>query len=104
MYLKLHTLKVLISSIALSMLLSSCTSIEVVPETKYIYTYPEKIPAPVAPKLSKLDATKSLEHPTNFKALQVNFSLLKNYIEAMKTTITYYENSIDELKSKRDSQ
>ena len=71
------------------MLLSSCTSIEVVPETKYIYTYPEKIPAPVAPTLTKLDATKSLEHLTNFKALQVNFSLLKNYIEAMNRFVLF---------------
>lgn len=84
------------------MILSSCSTTEVVPETKYIYHYPAKITSPSAPKLEKLDSTKSLEDPTNFKKLQVNFSLLKNYIASLRTTIEYYEKSIDEMKSKQD--
>ena len=51
----------------------------------------------------KLNPNKSLEDKTNFKNLQINFSLLNNYIESLRQTITYYETSIDHLNEQKNS-
>lgn len=64
---------------------------------------PEKIEAPIPPTLMKLNPNKSLEDKTNFKNLQINFSLLNNYIESLRQTITYYETSIDHLNEQKNS-
>ena len=90
-------LKVLTLSTILSVLLSSCTTIKEVPKTEYIVRVPEKMASPVAPTLIPLDPNKSLEDKTNFRNLQLNFSLLNNYIDSLRQTVNYYESSIDRL-------
>jgi len=93
----------LISSTILSVVLSSCSTVQEVPKIEYVVMTPEKIEAPTPPTLMKLNPNKSLEDKTNFKNLQINFSLLNNYIESLRQTITYYETSIDHLNEQKNS-
>lgn len=75
------------------LVLSSCVSTKV----EYVVRTPTIIPTPQPPATIPLDATKSLQHPDNFKALQLNMSMLKNYINNLKAVVIYYEDSIKEL-------
>jgi hypothetical protein len=81
------------------MLLSSCASTKTVVETKYAVSTPAKIARPAAPKFEQLDSSKSIADKDNFKKLQVNISLLKNYTLGLQDTIDYYEKEIDRLNA-----
>jgi hypothetical protein len=82
------------------MLLSSCASTQVVTETKYIVSTPAKIDRPVKPEFQVLNSKKPITDKDNFKKLQVNISLLKNYTLALQDIIDYYEKEIDRLNKK----
>ena len=75
------------------LLLSSCATTRV----EYVVRTPTIVPSPQPPATIPLDASKPLQHPDNFKALQLNMSMLKNYINNLKAIVVYYENSINEL-------
>lgn len=96
----LHKLKVLILSISSSILLSSCASTTVV-ETKYIVSTPVKIDRPSVPTFQTLDNTKPITDADNFKKLQINISLLKNYTLGLQDVIDYYEKEIDRLNEQK---
>lgn len=92
----------MISSTILSAVLSSCSTVQEVPKIEYAVMTPEKIEAPTPPTLMKLNPNKSLEDKTNFKIYKL-ISLLNNYIESLRQTITYYETSIDHLNEQKNS-
>ena len=94
---KLKVLTLLISS---SVLLSSCASTTIV-ETKYIVSTPVKIDRPSVPTFQILDSTKPITDTNNFKKLQINISLLKNYTLGLQDVIDYYEKEIDRLNAQQ---
>lgn len=89
----------MILSISSSILLSSCASTTVV-ETKYIVSTPVKIDRPAKPEFQVLDNKKPITDKDNFKKLQINISLLKNYTLGLQDVIDYYEKEIDRLNNK----
>lgn len=88
----------MILSISSSILLSSCASTTVV-ETKYIVSTPVKIDRPAKPEFQVLDNKKPITDKDNFKKLQINISLLKNYTLGLQDVIDYYEKEIDRLNN-----
>lgn len=93
----------MILSISSLILLSSCSTQKVV-ETRYIVNTPAKIDKPVAPKFYVLDSSKPISDKDNFKKLQVNVSLLKNYVLGLQEAIDYYEKEIDRINKEKDSK
>lgn len=81
------------------MLLSSCASTQTVVETKYVVSTPAKIAKPVKPTFETLDSNKPITDKDNFKKLQINISLLKNYTLGLQDVIDYYEKEIDRLNA-----
>lgn len=79
------------------MFLSSCTTTQYVPKVEYVTQIPAKISRPNAPVFTKLDNTKSIADKNNFRILQTNIVLLKNYTVSLENTIQYYESEINRL-------
>lgn len=84
------------------MLLSSCTSTRIVTETKYIVSTPAKIDRPVKPEFETLNSKKPITDKDNFKKLQINISLLKNYTLSLQDVIDYYESEIDRMNTENN--
>ena len=85
------------------MFLSSCATTTVV-ETKYVVSTPVKIDRPVKPEFQTLDSKKPITDKDNFKKLQINISLLKNYTLGLQDVIDYYEKEIDRLDEQKEKQ
>lgn len=86
------------------MILSSCAPKTVtveVPKSEPVFYIPKKIEQPKKPRFEQLDTTASWSTPDNFKKIQKNFSLYKNYVSNLKSTISYYELCIDSLEAEK---
>jgi len=101
---KIPVLSVLILSIVSSLLLTSCASEpQMVVKTEYIVSVPAKIATPTPPKFAVLNINESLSSKTNVKKLMQNLSLLKNYSNTLRQTVTYYETEIDRLNKEKET-
>lgn len=92
-----------LSTVSLLLLTSCASEPEVIVETQYVVNTPAKIAAPTAPKFAVLNNKESLSSTANTKKLMSNLSLLKNYSNALKQTVTYYETEIDRLQKEKET-
>lgn len=83
-------------------LLCGCASTETV-VIKNHYLIPDKVQQPDKPNLEVLDESKSLCSTENFRKLQVNILLLNQYIKSLNDIISYYEKSIDDFNTIKES-
>ncbi len=73
---------------ALIVLCSACAPKErPVPVAVQLPTYP----TPTAPELAQLDPGKPLDSPGNVEALLERDDSMRRYIDALKTSLRYYE-------------
>ena len=94
----------LILSISSSLLLSSCSS-SCLPTTDvdYIVSTPTKIARPAKPIFEQLNPKVSISSKENFKKVQTNLLLLRNYSNELAKTVEYYELEIDRLNKSKET-
>lgn len=80
--------KLAVALLSASIVLCSCAPKErPVPTVVQLPAYP----APTAPELAQLDPGKPLDSPGNVEALLERDDALRRYIDALRTTLHYYE-------------
>jgi len=83
--------------------LSSCsTTCPTTVDVKYVVSVPVKIARPSKPVFEQLNPNVSISSKENFKKIQTNLLLLRNYSNELAHTVEYYENEIDRLNQTKE--
>lgn len=83
--------------------MSSCSSTcPTTTDVEYIVSTPTKIDRPAKPKFEQLNPNVSISSKENFKKIQTNLLLLRNYSNELFHTVEYYESEIDRLNQTKE--
>ena len=90
------------SIVSLILCASGCAKQAPQPAVRYVFMIPQKIERPQKPTFYKIDSTKAANSKTNFKALQRNVVLLREYNDSLIDVLEHYEKKIDDMTAEQD--